>query len=318
MSAEAALPNAISEAGFVITLITPAPNGCNLSCPFCFIRQRGEHKAASVLKPKDYAAFIKQAATTGPVAAVCIQGYEPLLPEAMAYTRTILNTGRSLGIPASIVTNGVELTGNVNELAALGLWKIAVSIDAADAEFHDRQRRKSGAWAAAIEGIRRAVAGLPSSTELAVTSVLVPKRRHYLEGMPALLRELGVKRWVVNALRKIEPGNPGRPWGDRSKILSDLAVLQRIADRHGIHFCADDEFDTLRHDDVEQGVVQIEDLRIRRLERPSGVFRLLPNGQCSTGREILERIDSDTPQWNPKTTNADTFFHSLLHRSREE
>jgi len=318
MSVEAALPQAITEVGTVVTLITPAPNGCNLSCPFCFIRQRGEDRAQSVLKPKDYVDFIEQAVAAAPVAAVCIQGYESLLPEAMAYTRAILAAGRRLGVPTSVVTNGVELANTVDELAALGIWKIAVSIDAADPESHDRQRGRNGAWAAAVEGVRQAVEKLPVLTELTVTSVLVPKRRHYLEGMPGLLRDLGVKCWVVNALRKIEPGNPGRPWGDRSKILGDLAVLQQIANQHGIGFCADDEFDTLQYEDANQGSTRIEALRVRRLERPSGVFRLLPNGQCSRGRAILERIDSDTPRWDPQAMDAGTFIHSLQQRSREE
>ena len=130
MTADAALPKTITQPGAIVTLITPAPHGCNLSCPFCFIRQRGEDQAESLLKPKDYVHFVEQAAAGGPVAAVCIQGYEPLLPEAMAYTRAILATGRRLGIPTSLVTNGVELANAVDELAALRLSKIAVSIDA--------------------------------------------------------------------------------------------------------------------------------------------------------------------------------------------
>lgn len=315
MTAQAALPSTATQPGSVVTLITPAPNGCNLSCPFCFIRQRGEDQAESALKPRDYVHFIEQAAAGGPVAAACIQGYEPLLPEAMAYTRAILAAGRRLRIPTSLVTNGVELANVIDELSVLGIGKIAVSIDAAAAELHDRQRGRNGAWASAIEGVRQAVSALPSSTELTVTSVLIPKRRHYLEGMPALLESLGVKRWVVNALRKIEPGRSGRPWGERSKILGDMAILQRIADRHGIDYCVDDEFDTLRHDDAADEIVQIDTLRIRRLERPSGVFRLLPNGQCSLGREILEPVGPSTPQWDPEAMDAGKFIQSLRSRS---
>ena len=318
MAVEAALPKGIAQPGAIVTLITPAPNGCNLRCPFCFIRQRGEDRAESVLKPKDYVHFIEQAAAGESVAAFCIQGYEPLLPEAMAYTRAILAAGRRLGVPTSLVTNGVELADAVDEIVALGIAKIAVSIDAADPESHDRQRGMVGAWTAAIDGIGQAVKKLPASTEITVTSVLVPKRRHYLEGMPALLRDLGIKRWVVNALRKIEPGRPGRPWGERSKILGDLVFLQRIANRHGVEFCADDEFDTLRYGDPEQDVAEIEALRVRRLERPSGVFRLLPNGQCSKGREILERVNSGIPQWDPQTMDAGTFIQILQQRSREQ
>ncbi|MGI9420682.1 MAG: radical SAM protein [Geminicoccaceae bacterium] len=311
MSVNAALPSTVTQPGTIVTLITPAPNGCNLDCPFCFIRQRGEDRAQSELKPKDYVHFVEQAAAGGPVAAVCIQGYEPLLPEAMAYTRAILAAGRRLGVPTSLVTNGVELAHVVDELSALGIGKIAVSIDASEAELHDRQRGKRGAWAAAVAGIERAVLKLPETTELTVTSVLIPKRRHYLDGMPALLKSLGVKRWVVNALRKVEPGRAGRPWGERSKILDDLGVLQRIADRHGIDFCADDEFDTLRQDDLGDDVVQIEALRIRRLEQPSGVFRLLPDGQCSVGRDILEPVGAHTARWEPGAMDAGAFIRSL-------
>lgn len=313
MATDAALPKVINHPGAVITLITPAPNGCNLRCPFCFIRQRGEDQAEPVLTPKNYVQFIEQAAHAGSVGAVCIQGYEPLLPEAMDYTRSILAAGRRLGIPTSLVTNGVGLADTIDELATLGLWKISVSIDAADPDTHDRQRGKAGAWSAAIEGVRQAVKKLPASTELTVTSVLVPKRRRFLEGMPALLCELRVKSWVVNALRKIELGKPGRPWGDLSKIFGDLAVLQRIADRHAIDFCVDDEFDTLNHGYPRRDgdVVQIKALRIRRLERPSGVFRLLPNGHCSKGREILERVASGAPRWDPKTMHAGAFIRCL-------
>ncbi|MDH3661493.1 MAG: radical SAM protein [Alphaproteobacteria bacterium] len=318
MTAEAALPSSKVQPGTIATFITPAPRGCNLSCPFCFIRQRGEDQATTDLKPKDYVHFIEHIAAAGPLAAVCIQGYEPLLPEAMAYTRAILATGRRLRASTCLVTNGVELANVVDELAALGVGKIAVSIDAADAEAHDRQRGRNGAWAAAIEGIGQAVSTLPVSTELTVTSILVPKRRHYLEGMPALLKDLGVKCWVVNALRKIEPGSSGRPWGDRATILGDMALLQRIADRHGVDFTVDDEFDTLRYGDPREDISEVEALRVRRLERPSGVYRLLPNGQCSIGREILAQVRADTPRWNPRAMDAGAFIQSLQQRRPED
>lgn len=39
MSHIAALPNRLSVTfdGFILTFIVPAPNGCNLNCPFCYI-----------------------------------------------------------------------------------------------------------------------------------------------------------------------------------------------------------------------------------------------------------------------------------------
>ena len=98
MGVEAALPSSIRKAfGSLLTFIVPAPNGCNLACPFCYIRQRREDEAVRNLTPDDYGRFIREVAERQSIAAVCIQGYEPLLDASFAYTRSILATGRWLG-----------------------------------------------------------------------------------------------------------------------------------------------------------------------------------------------------------------------------
>jgi len=58
-------------------------------------------------------------------------------------------------------------------------------------------------------------------------------------------------------------------------------------------------------------VVDINELRIRRLVRPSGVFRLLPTGQCSMGAEILQQVKPDTPCWVPGEMHAGDFVAAL-------
>jgi hypothetical protein len=105
-------------AGKFLTFVVPAGNGCNLKCPFCLVRQRGENFDV-YLRPEDLARFIREAAEVAPIFALTIQGYEPLLPKSQPYTQSILATGRFLGLPTSLVTNGVNLTDAINLLTTL-------------------------------------------------------------------------------------------------------------------------------------------------------------------------------------------------------
>ena len=188
--------------------------------------------------------------------------------------------------------------------------RVSVSLDAAEAEAHDRQRRRRGAFALTVEGLRKAATGLPGATELVVTSVLIPKRRAQLDDMPALLREMGVKRWVVTALQKVGKDRPGGPVGEREAILADLRILSQRAERFGIDFKVDDEFDGLagangRDED------EFEKMRIRRLVNPDGVYRLVPDGRVSKGADILKPLSEKTPRWDPKTMHAGEFLQRL-------
>src|SRR5262250_1765157 len=153
----------LDAAGQFLTFVVPALNGCNLKCPFCLVRQRREITNTN-LQPDDLARFIREAAERAPVFALAIQGYEPLLPESLPYTQAILATGRFLGLPTSMVTNGVKLADSVDLLKTLSPNKIAISLDAASAEIHDRIRGVPGACAAAVAGIKRALEALAPRT----------------------------------------------------------------------------------------------------------------------------------------------------------
>jgi hypothetical protein len=303
MTVQTALPaRGWHEAGAILTFIVPAPNGCDLACPFCYIRQRGEDLAEAALTPADYARFIREVAAARPVAALCVQGYEPLLPAAFAHTRAILATGRLLRLPASLVTNGTHLAERVEALRVLAPARLAVSLDAATADAHDRQRGRAGAFAAIVRGLEAAAAGPDGATELGVTSVLLPKRRAQLDGLPALLAAIGVRRWAVTALQRV--GRAG-PVGARGSILAELDRLRAAAARAGIAFAVDDEFAGLA------GAAPPAALRLNRLARPEGVFRLAPDGRCARGAELLGRLAADAPRWRPGVLDAGAFLAGL-------
>lgn len=311
MTAESGLPSkAWNIRGSILTFIIPASGGCNLACPFCFIDQRFESDLVDRLQIADYARFIGDIAARKSVAAICIQGVEPLLPASFPFAHAILAAGRGLGIPTALVTNGTYLDHWIDELSELAPDRLSVSLDAANAERHDRQRRTEGAFVSTVRGLKAAAGALPVGSELVVTSVLIPKRRAQLDAMPALLKEIGVKRWVVTALQKVRADRPGGPVGERENILADLRILSDRARRAGVDFKVDDEFDGLasangRDED------EFEKNRIRRLVNPDGVYRLVPDGRCSKGSDILKPLTDDTPRWNPKTMDAGAFLATL-------
>ena len=311
----AALPetlNYLTPSPEILTLVVPAPNGCNLDCPFCYITQRREYTKSINLQPHDYSCFVECITSRKSASIVCIQGYEPLLPDSFTYTRAILQTGQRLGIPSSLVTNGTHLRQHVPALSKLRPARVAVSLDSADPAVHDKARGKVGAFDDALTGLTFSVNAPVLKKALVVASILMPKRRERLMGMPKLLSELGIDRWVVNALVKVGRGDKlGGPVGERRAILDDLLVLKAEADRFGIDMVVDDEFGRLSEDDYARELIDIEALRIKRLVQPEGVYRLVPTGHCSKGADILKPINDQTPVWDPKTTDAGEFIASL-------
>jgi MoaA/NifB/PqqE/SkfB family radical SAM enzyme len=313
MTTAGLLPRPDSELGAqgqFLTFVVPAIAGCNLKCSFCFVRQRREIAETS-LRPEDLARFIREAAEHEPIFALAIQGYEPLLTESLPYTQAILATGRFLGVPTSLVTNGVNLVNALDLLTALSPDKIAISLDAASAHTHDRIRGVGGAWAASIEGIRRAREMLPSRTRLVVSSVLQPSRRDYLEAMPALLREIGVDRWIINPLLRVGGDEAGGPVADPADLFRDVLVLQKLADRAGVRLTVDDEFNRLEHDATCADTPSLRAIDVRILPPEVKIFRLTPNGQCSAGDDILRQSTSETPCWHPGVRHAGDFLGEL-------
>jgi MoaA/NifB/PqqE/SkfB family radical SAM enzyme len=306
------LPEADPNAeGTFLTFVVPALNGCNLDCSFCLVRQRKEITETR-LEPENYVQFVREVADRERIFALAIQGYEPLLPEALPYTQAIVAAGRFLGVPTSMVTNGVRLGGAVDLLKVLSPNKIAVSIDAASPEVHDRIRGVRGAWEASVAGLQRAIEVLAPKTRLVVQSVLLPSRRHYLDAMPARLREIGIDRWIINPVVRIGREAAGGPVGERARLFRDLLILQEAADRAGVRLTVDDEFGLLDCDAAASPFrLSSRSVHVRTLPPGVTLYRLTPGGQCSKGSDVLKRVTSGTPCWRPGTTHAGDFIDMM-------
>ncbi len=313
MGINAAVPKTVADStNMVLTFIVPATHGCNLRCPYCYIDQRSELSENPSLAPDHFEQFVLQAAEYEAIDLICIQGHEPLLPGSFAYTKAILDVGNRLQIPTSLVTNGTYLKDNIGALAELGPEKISVSLDSFDPAIHDRQRGVTGTFDLVVDGLKQAVLHPKLENAVSVSSVLIPKKRDSLIGMPALLAEIGVRQWTINALVKVSGTDSiGGPVGDRAKIFQDLLVLQREAERFSIDMTVDDEFGRLSDEDRHRDIVDINRLRIQRLNQPSGVFRLMPDGRCSMGIELLQEMSNDAPLWHPSSENGWDFIERV-------
>ena len=229
------------ECGQFLTFVVPSAEGCNLKCGFCLNKQRGNH-TQNPLRAQHYSEFIQDVRSFASIYALSIQGYEPLTLDSQPYTREILATGVAIGVPVNFVTNGTYLHEASTWLAGLAPATIAISLDAATADKHDRLRGVAGAWAATVRGIERAARILAPRTKLAVASVLIPKGCGASEGMPRLLRRLGIERWIITPLLKVGRGQVGGPVGDRQEFYRSLSRLQNAADDAGIRMTVDDEW----------------------------------------------------------------------------
>ena len=128
---------------------------------------------------------------------------------------------------------------------------------------------------------------------------------------PALLREIGIDRWIINPLLRVGSDQAGGPVSDPASLYRDLLILQEAADRAGVRLTVDDEFDHLHHDAAGVSQPSLRALRVRTLPPNVEIFRLAPSGQCSTGHSILKQVTSDTPRWRPGAMHAGDFLEML-------
>lgn len=313
MAFSAALPKfkTLQKGEMAATFVVPAPRGCNLTCPFCIIRARREAKPLEhALTAEDYTQFLHALCAQHRVGLVSLQGYEPLLPESWPYSAALLETARSLGIDTALITNGTHLAERVSDLVRLEVKGITVSIDSGDPALHDASRGTTGAFAQALHGLRVASAS-PLRERVMVASVLQCKKSHYLRGMPTLLKDLGIKQWVVTPVYKVGHSTVGGIADSHESIVLQLRWLNSLSGQNGIQMLVDDEFSELAEGTTGK-LMRREALRLRQLERLESVVRLSPNGSCSVGRDILRRADGGVPRWRAKDEEASDFVARVL------
>jgi molybdenum cofactor biosynthesis enzyme MoaA len=293
--------------GWLLTFIVPAFGGCNFRCGFCLIRQRREIND-KLLYPDAHVIFIREIYERAKISALAIQGHEPLLPASIPCTFSIITTGHQLRLPTSLITNGFMLTEAIPQLKETPPRKLCVSLDAVTAETHDHVRRTKGAWAKIVKGIELAAKEL-THTSLAVISVLTPNQRQRLDGMPRLLKDLGVNQWILSPLMGTGPSHKLHHLGDPRSFFCDVQNLQEAAKRAGVQLTIDDELGQLKRWLTDAGLPPLGN--VRSLPSTVKIARLTANGQCSIGQDILCPVTAETPRWLPGEVHAGEFLEQL-------
>ena len=122
---------------------------CNAACEHCSFFNGVADNSKKTLSLEESRSLIRQAQELG-VSVINFVGGEPLLREDLP--EIIRSVDKSLSTTV-MFTNGWELGARVMELQKAGLDSVYISIDSADAEKHDKFRRKEGLFDAALEGI---------------------------------------------------------------------------------------------------------------------------------------------------------------------
>ncbi len=176
-------------------------NFCNLRCVMCDVGTGNDETnfGANLVGAKTrsmplelFRQIADQVAEVYPTAKLAFAFTEPL---AWAPLGQALDYARTLGLSASVTSNGLLLPAKAEELARSGCSELAISLDGPSA-VHDEIRRRKGSYARAVEGIRilSALPGAPPvSIYCTITELNVGFLRDFLDGVSGLtLRRVGL------------------------------------------------------------------------------------------------------------------------------
>jgi MoaA/NifB/PqqE/SkfB family radical SAM enzyme len=138
---------------------------CNLNCVHCYASASNQR----LLSEMDTGAgkkFISDLADFN-VPVILFSGGEPLLRKDLL---ELASFARELGIRVALSTNGTLITAEIaSELSRIGFAEVGISLDGIGFN-NDRFRGKTGAYQAAIKGIRNCIArGLRVSLRFTIT-----------------------------------------------------------------------------------------------------------------------------------------------------
>lgn len=205
---------------------------CNLACDHCYLDAGGTPAVASdafadrsELSTEECFRVVDQLVSFAPECLTILTGGEPLLRRDIL---EIVRYAASRGLWVVVGTNGVKITSTLARLLAKeGVRGLSLSLDALDADRHDRFRRVRGAWANTVEGAGILdEAGLPFIVQTTVGS-------HNLEEIEAIAEfaheRLRARVWNLYFL---VPTGRGQFVSDISpaeydRVLDSLSRIQR-------------------------------------------------------------------------------------------
>lgn len=175
---------------------------CNLTCKHCYSISAdkdfpGELATDEIFRTMD---DLKQAR----VPVLILSGGEPLLhPDIFAIARR----AKAMGFYVGLSSNGTLIdTGNIETIAEIGFDYVGVSLDGI-ADTHDRFRRRKGAYAASLAGIRLCQA---RGIKVGVRYTMTEDNAHDLPALLQLVADEGIAKFYFSHLNYAGRGNKHR------------------------------------------------------------------------------------------------------------
>jgi len=212
-------------------------NACNATCGFCnFAHDKGFVTHRSWLdadRLPDALALLKERAA---VRFVTFMGGEPLLHPRIG---EMAQAATDAGIQPTLVTNGWLLPKKLDDLAKAGITTLFVSIDAADAATHERNRGLKGV----CDRIREANARMPLLGISPVASVTMSRLIPDYDALVDFLKELGFAAVTFSYPRKAPLGSSSLVWSEDSdlvdlpprELLAAFDAVDALRDRFPVH-----------------------------------------------------------------------------------
>lgn len=162
---------------------------CNLTCAHCRRLESDEaaFKDLSTDQAKDLIEQLAELGRSQPMMPVLVfSGGEPLCREDLF---ELVGTARKAGITPALATNGTLIDAKVAEkIQNSGIVRIAVSLDGATAEVHNKLRQLEGSFEKALEGIKHL---REQGLAVQINITLTKHNAHQLEEVYELAKSIG-------------------------------------------------------------------------------------------------------------------------------
>lgn len=190
---------------------------CNASCEHCSFFQGVEDPTRTVMTTAQMGKVIHDAQDLG-ISVLNFVGGEPLLRRDLPEIIRCVDRERTTTI---LFTNGTLLAERAASLRKAGLDSIYVSLDAADAEAHDRFRGRPGLFKEAVRGIDRAIR---LGFSVGIASTMTPES--FRRGEMDRIIELG-RRLRVHEVLLFDAMPSGR-YAGRSDLVDDQGWVEEM------------------------------------------------------------------------------------------
>ncbi|MDO9706867.1 radical SAM protein [Paracraurococcus lichenis] len=197
-------------------------NLCNATCDFCnFAHDKGFVTDRRSLDASRFEAALTRLKEQAGVRFATFMGGEPLLhPKILDMVRS----ATALGVQPTMVTNGWLLPPKVDALADAGITTLFISIDAAEAAVHEKNRGLRGV----CERIREATARLQARGVTVIASCAMTRLVTDYAALARFVKELGFSAITFSYPRKAALSSNSLVWSEDSELV-DMTTEELLA-----------------------------------------------------------------------------------------